>query len=87
VFQKVRSRVYSYCNEGEIGEILFDVWVIDVPRHVRYRTLEMKWLSAQQFDTLYRMLEHTFLHTLISLYNTALEGNCPHSHDLCLQYT
>lgn len=87
VFQKIRSRVYSYCNEGEIGTILFDVWVTDVPCHVSYRTLEMRWLSAQQFDTLQRMLEKTFLHTLISQYNTALEGNCPHSHDLSLQYT
>lgn len=87
MFQKVRSRVYSYCNECEIGKILFDLWVIDVPRHVSYRTLEVTWLSAQQFDTLHRMLVHTFLHTLISLYNPALEGNCPHSHDLSLQYT
>jgi len=34
--------------------MLFELWVTDVP-HVRYWTLAVRWLSAQQFDTLYRM--------------------------------
>ena len=32
--------------------------------------------SAQQLDTLPRMLELTFLHTLIALHNPALERRC-----------
>jgi hypothetical protein len=62
-------------------------WVIDVPRHVRYRRLEVKWLSAQQFDTMHRMSEQTFLLILISLYNSATEGNCPYSYNLSLPFT
>jgi len=74
------------CNECKIRKILFELWVTEVPRHVNYRTLEVRCLSAQQFDTLCGMLEETFfLHTLISLYNAALEGNCPHSQNLSLR--
>ena len=39
---------------------LLDLWVIDVPRHVSYRTFEAWRLSAQLFDTLHRMPAHTF---------------------------
>ena len=57
-------------------------WVIDMPRHVRYRTLEVKWLSAQQFDTMHRMPEQTFLFILISLHYSAPGGDCPHFYNL-----
>jgi len=53
------------CNECENWKILFGLWVIDAPRYVSYRTLQVRRLSAQQFDTLYRMPEHTFLQTFI----------------------
>jgi len=35
-------------------KILFELLVISVPRHVSYRTLQVMWLSSQQWDTLYR---------------------------------
>ena len=66
--------VLEFCNECENWRIFICTWVTDVSRHVSYRTLEVRWLSAQQFDTFYRMVEQTFLHTLISLYNSAPEG-------------
>jgi len=53
------------CNECENWKILFGLWVIDVPRYVSYRTSRVRWLSVQQFDTLYRLPEHTFLQALI----------------------
>jgi hypothetical protein len=39
--------------------------------HVTLGTIRQ---SAQQFDTLYRMPEQHFWHTLISVYNPVLEG-------------
>ena len=55
---------------------------MDVPRHFSYHTLQVRWLSAQQFYTLYRMLEPTLFACCDFLNNPALEGNCPHSHNL-----
>jgi hypothetical protein len=70
------------CNECEIWKILLELSVIGVRRHVSYRTLEVRRPSAQQFDTLYRMPEQTVFTYLCFIYNPALEGNCPHSHNL-----
>ena len=36
-------------------ENLIRTWVIDMPRDVLYCKLEVKWLSAQQFDTMHRI--------------------------------
>ena len=44
--------------------------------------LQVRWLSAQQFDKLYRMPEPTIFAYRDFLYNLAQEGNCPHSHNL-----
>ena len=74
------------CNECEIWNILFELWVIDVPRHVSYRTLQVRWPSAQQFDTLYRMPEPTLFAYCDFLYNPVLEGNCPHSHNVSFDF-
>jgi len=78
----VRIKNLLLCNECEISNILFELWVIDVPCHVGYHTLQVRWLSVQQFDKLYRMPERTLFVYRDFLYNPALEGNCPHSHNL-----
>ena len=63
-------------------------WLLDITLyarlHVSYRTLEVRRLSAQQFDTLYRMPEQIVFTYLGFIYNPALEGNCPRSHNLSI---
>jgi len=66
----------------KFGKFYLNFGSLKVPRHVNYRTLEVRCLSAQQFDTLWNARGDFFLHTLISLYNAALEDNCPHSKNL-----
>jgi len=51
----------KFCNGSVIRKILFALCAADVPRRVSYRMLEVRWLSAQKFDTPYRMLQRTFL--------------------------
>jgi len=51
----------NLCIECEIWKILFALYVTDVPRRVSYRMLEVRWFSAQTFDTPYRMPGQTFL--------------------------
>jgi hypothetical protein len=52
---------------GEEGQvywiwiILLELYFIVVLRYASYHMLEVSWLSAEQFDTLYRMQEQTFL--------------------------
>jgi len=41
-------------------KILLGPRVTDVPCHISHCMLEVRWFSAQQFDTFYRMLEQTF---------------------------
>jgi hypothetical protein len=41
----------------KFGKFYIRTRVIVIPHHVRYRTLEVKWLSAQQFNTLHKMPE------------------------------
>jgi hypothetical protein len=50
-----------YCNECVIWKILFELWVIDILHHVTYHMLKVRWLSAQLFNTPYRMPEQTLL--------------------------
>jgi len=40
---------------------IIGTYVIDVLRYAGYRMLEVRWLSTQQFNTLYRITRQTFL--------------------------
>jgi len=62
-----------YCNECEVWKILFELWVIDVSLFVNYLTLEVRWVSAHQFDNCIKLHGIHFLRALISLYSRALE--------------
>jgi len=67
----------KYCNECVIRKILFGRWVIDVLYRVRG---EVAFCWAVQY-TIECQSRH-FLHSLMSLHNPKLEGNCPQSHNL-----
>jgi hypothetical protein len=68
-------------------KILVGLLIIDALRYVATARWGMRWLSVQWFDTLYRMSKQTFLHSLVFLYNPALQGNLSQSHYLSLRYT
>jgi len=56
--------------------------------HVTLATVHYRW-GGFVLSNLMHCIEcqsRHFLHTLISVYNPVLEGNCPHSQNLSLPY-